>query len=144
MNADQPELLPGMPIDPDGLLAANLDDVPASQWSQRLVQMIEVMEAAFIRRGEPKERAFLLARDAAVSLAEYHGGRQFYIPRGDALLTALRDAEIFRRVKRGNIQLLAEEYGLTDRHIWRIYRTQRKLHLDKVQGRLFNDKESAS
>ena len=54
---------------------------------------------------------------------------------------ALRDAEIYRRAHRGNILTLASEYGLTERHIWRICRQQRKLHLEKIQGRLFEDME---
>ena len=51
----------------------------------------------------------------------------------------LRDAEIDCWAHRGNIRALASEFELTERHIWRICRQQRKLHLDEIQGRLFED-----
>lgn len=137
--ADQLDMLPDAPIDPKGLLAADLDDVPQEAWAQGLVQLIEVQEAAFVRLGMEASEAFRLARAGVVAIAEFQGGRGWYLPRGDALANALRDAEIYRRANRSNIQQLAAEYGFTDQHIWRICRRQRKLHLRKVQGQLFED-----
>lgn len=128
--------LPGLPIDPEGLLGANLDDLPKERWPQELVNAIEVLEAAYHRAGYPDEAAFTLARVGMVALADYRGGRQWYLPRGDALATALRDAEIYRRARRDNIGALADEYGLTERHVWRIVRQQYALHRRKIQLQL--------
>ncbi|KAF1692742.1 transcriptional regulator [Pseudoxanthomonas jiangsuensis] len=139
--SEQPDLLPDAPIDPTGLLQADLDAVPAGRWPEFLVRLVEVQEAVFVRLGHDKPEAFRLARAAVLAMSSYFGGRQWYMPQGDALQAALRDAEIYRRAHRGNILTLASEYGLTERHIWRICRQQRKLHLDKIQGRLFEDME---
>jgi Mor family transcriptional regulator len=133
---EQPELMPGLPIDPRGLMAANLDDVPKDRWPRELVRAIEVMETAFVQAGHAEESAFELARAGVVALAEYGGGRQWYLPRGDALATALRDADIYRRSRRGNIADLAAEFGLTERHVWRIIRQQYALHRLKIQLQL--------
>ncbi|WP_296280584.1 Mor transcription activator family protein [Pseudoxanthomonas sp.] len=137
----QSDLL-GMPTDLD-LASGALDAVPATKWAQGLVQLIEVQEATFQRLGVDEAEAFRLARAATLAIAEFHGGRQWYLPRGDDLATALRDAEIYRRARRGNIQDLAREYQLTDQHVWRIVRQQRALHLRKIQGDLFNEGEGA-
>lgn len=132
----QPELMPDLPIDPQGLMAANLDDVPKDRWPRELVRAIEVMEAVFLKAGLSEDQAFHMARDGIVALADYGGGRQWYLPRGDALATALRDADIYRRSRRGNIAALSAEFGLTERHVWRIIRQQYALHRRKIQLQL--------
>ena len=133
----QTELLPEAPVDPARIPDEALDDVPQARWAQGLVHMIEVQEAEFRRLGHEPAEAFQMARSAVLAMSRYFGGRQWYMPRGDALLAALRVAEIYRRAHRGNIAALAGEFDLTERHIWRICRQQHRLHLDKVQGRLF-------
>lgn len=132
----QQELMPDLPIDPEGLLGANLDDLPKERWPQELVNAIEVLESAYHRAGYSDEAAFALARTGMVALADYRGGRQWYLPRGDALTTALRDAEIYRRARRDNIGTLADEFELTERHVWRIVRQQYALHRRKIQLQL--------
>lgn len=115
----------------------DLDDLPKERWPRDLVAAIEVQEAAFQRLGYSEEEAFKLARAGVLALAEYGGGRQWYLPRGDALMTAMRDAEIYRRAHRGNVMALASEFKLTERHIWRICRQQYALHIRKIQPPLF-------
>lgn len=132
----QQELMPDLPIDPQGLLAANLDGVPKDRWPQELVHAIEVLEAAYVRAGKSEQEAFGLARAGIVALAEYRGGRQWYLPRGDALAVALRDAEIYRRARRDNITALSDEFELTERSIWRIVSQQYALHRRKIQLQL--------
>ncbi|MCR6661846.1 MAG: hypothetical protein NVV60_01530 [Luteimonas sp.] len=137
--AEQQDLMPDAPIDAEGLLGADLDGVPQEKWAKGLVDLIAVQEAAFKRHGLDDTEAFRLARVGIIAQAEFGGGRQWYLPRGDDLLIALRDAEIFRRARRGNIPELAQEFDLTERSVWRIVRLQHKLHLGKVQGRLFDE-----
>lgn len=137
--SDQGDLLPDVPIDPSRIHDADLDNVPASRWAQGITHMIEVQGAEFRHMGYAPDEAFRLARAAVLALSRYFGGRQWYMPRGDALLIALRDSEIYQRARRGNIPALAGEFGLTEIHVWKICRQQRKLHLDKAQGRLFEE-----
>ena len=118
---------------------ADLDALPKERWPRDLVAAIEVQEAAFQRLGYGEDDAFKLARAGVLALAEYGGGRHWYLPRGDTLLVAIRDAEIYRRAHRGNIATLATEFKLTERHIWRICRQQYALHIRKIQPALFDE-----
>lgn len=130
-------------VSPEQLQEILEDDstLPESQrrWAPMLVDLLRVIEATHARRGMSADAAFSAALDAVTAVAEYFGGRPIYIPRGDRLAIALRDAQIFRRVKAGNHDAIAAEYGLTTLHIYRIYKQQKRMHLRKMQGRLFND-----
>lgn len=138
--AEQPELLPqANTAELESLAAQDVSDVPPEKWARSLVESIEVIEAAYKRDGLDADTSFRLASLGVRAVAEYRGGRQFYWPRGDALITALRDAEIYHRANRSNIAELASEHGLTDSQIYRICRQQRALHIRKVQGRLFDE-----
>lgn len=132
------DLLPeGLP-DPETLVGRDLGDVPETKWAPQLANMVSVLEALYRRQGRSDDEALRLACDSVLALAEYAGGRVLYLPRGDRLRTALRDAEIHRRWQRGDkIEALAGDYGLSDIHVYRIIGQQRALHLRKVQGRLF-------
>jgi Mor family transcriptional regulator len=121
------------------LLDAGVDDAPASKWARSLVDGIRVLESLFKRRGMEADQASRLAMDAVLELGEYQGGRVIYWPRGDALRTALRHAEIYRRARSGNIEQLAGEYGLSVPQIYRVLRQQHALHMAKIQGNLFAD-----
>ncbi|WP_123769347.1 Mor transcription activator family protein [Vulcaniibacterium tengchongense] len=122
-----------------GLIGRDIGDVPEDRWAQALVDMVRVQEAVYLRQGRGEYEAFVLARDGVLALAEYFGARMWYLPRGDRLRTALRDAEIYRQAKRGNIRQLADEHRLSEQQVYRIIRQQRALHLNKIQGRLFDD-----
>ncbi len=115
------------------------DDVN-TKWPKTLVEYVEVLEQLYIRRGYSEDHAFKMARDSVMELAEYRGGKVEYLPRGDELKIALIHAEIYRRAKSGNIKALADEFGFTDIHIYRICRQQRALHIRKIQPQLFNEK----
>lgn len=136
---DEAEMFPDAPIDPQGLLAADLAEVPKERWPRELVRAIEVIESAMKLAGYDDVEAFTIAQTAILAMADYNGGRQLYFPRGDALKIALRDATIYRRAHRGNVRALSEEFGLSDRHIWRIVSQQLRLHRRKIQMPLFGE-----
>ena len=110
-------------------------DVPEDRWAPQLAAMVAVLSATYRRQGMDDDNAARLATAGVLAWAEYAGGRMLYLPRGDRLKKALRDAEIYQRSRRGNIEQLADEYGLTVVHVYRVCREQRELHLSKVQGR---------
>ena len=134
MAEEQGDLLAGGPLTDIG--AEALDAIPADKWEKALVEFIEVGEAALRRDGLGEEEAFKQARSVVLGIAEFRGGRLFYLPKGERLLKALRDMEIFRRAKAGNIEALAEEHGLDVIHVYRIIREQRKLHITRTQREL--------
>jgi len=122
-----------------GLIGRDLDNVPEDRWAQTLTDMVRVIEARYRRQGRSEDEAFALARDGVMELAEYFGARMWYLPRGDRLRIALRDAEIYRLARRGNVRELADEHDLSEPQVYRIIRQQKRLHLSKIQGRLFED-----
>lgn len=138
-NPDAPELfgLPESEEERRRLLEEPLDE-GNRKWAGTLAEYVRVLEALFIRRGMAAEEALKLAMDATLELGQYHGGQVIYLPRGDALRTALQHAEIFRRSRRGNIEGLAREYGLSVPQIYRVVRQQLALHRGRVQGTLWS------
>jgi Mor family transcriptional regulator len=115
------------------------DGVDESQWAPLLADMVRVIEADKVRRGVAQADAFADARNTVLVIAEYFGGRQAYLPKGDRLKTALRDAEIWRKFTGKNARELAAEHGVSEIHMYAILKRQRALHTRKLQGRLFPD-----
>jgi len=128
--------LPDAPEDGQWLDAAKAEELRQARWPEGLVDLLKVQEAEFRRAGLAPETAYLLAKTGIVAIAKYYGGRQWYLPKGDDLHTALRDAEIYRRGNRDNIEALADEYDLSVQSIYRIMKEQRRLHVEKRQGQL--------
>ena len=136
----QPALIPEPSLDElESLAQRSMDDVPADKWARNLVEFVEHIERAFERDGMTGEDAFRRASLAVAAIAFSRGGKQFYLPIGVSLAAALRDAEIYRRANRSNIEPLAAEFELTVSQIYRIVREQRALHIRKVQGQLFEE-----
>lgn len=139
---DQQDLIgPPDEAELDRILDSNVDDVPEDRWARTLARLVEVLFARYRRNGMAPEDAGKLANATVIEIAHYFGGRPVYLPRGDRLKIALRDAEIFRRARRGNIEALADEFGLNVIQIYRIIRQQKALHIAKVQGRLFEEEK---
>lgn len=115
--------------------------LPDSQrrWPQDLAAILRLIEATLVRRGMAKGPAFAAAAEAALEISSYGGGRPVYIPVGQRLKLALRDAEIWRRFTGRNHHELAQEFGLTVVTIYEVLREQRALHMRKLQGHLFED-----
>lgn len=137
---EQLDMMPLPPNhDPASLIGKDLGDLPESKWAPFLANAVSVLDALYRRQGQGEDAAFRQASDSVMALAEYCGGRVVYWPRGDRLKNALRDADIYRRSRRGNIEALAQEHGLTQIHLYRICRQQKALYLRKIQGRFFGD-----
>lgn len=133
----------GLPDDPEERKrmleeAANL---PEDRWAPQLTELVAYIEALFQRLRMAPEAAFKLAREVVMEMAHAFGGRTVYLPRGDRLKIALRDAEIWRRYtgKPEQIEQFARELGVTTIHVYAILAKQRKLHLGRLQGSLFPD-----
>ena len=130
--SEQGDML-GLPEDPESLIDKDLGGVPESKWAPMLANILSVLEVTYQRKGMDPASAFSLASASTVALADYLGGRSAYIPRGDRLKLALRDAEIYRRARGGNIEQLAVEFKLTTITIYKIIKDQGRLYRAKVQ-----------
>jgi len=116
------------------------DEGPAShQWPQTLADLLDVTRAALLDAGIEADQADGLSRKITAAQAHYLGGQPLYLPRGDALRTALKHAAIYRAWdgRRETKYSLARESGMTPRQIERIIVEQSRLHRDRFQGTLF-------
>ncbi|WP_334467895.1 Mor transcription activator family protein [Arsenophonus sp. PmNCSU2021_1] len=110
------------------------------QWPQLLAALVDVMDNELQRQGFTAPQSRPLARKMAAALAAYAGGRNYYLPKGDSLLTALRDDEIFHRWQQGTpIETLRKAYRLGQIQIYKVIATQRQRYVKRTQPALFAD-----
>lgn len=132
----------GLPEDPAlrEQLLAEIHALPDETWAPMLSELLGMFEQWALRSGFPPDRAFGVACDLTLNLANTFGGDKFYLPRGDRVRRALRDAEIWRRYRGRpqDVERLAREYGLTSIRVYAILRRQRALHRARSQAGLFD------
>lgn len=111
-------------------------EVPAEnapKWRGVLLEMLEVIESRLRRSGLKEDQAKKLSEEVTAELSHWFSGRPIYLPRGDKFKLAVRDADIARRLRRGNAAELAEEYGIGVIQIYRIARQQRELRRKRLK-----------
>lgn len=118
--------------------ALPLDDAEIRHaWPQSLVDMLDVVADAHVRKGMDPAAARDYAFTAMQALAEYHGGRMWYLPFGEGIALAIRNKRIWHAFKGDNVHALAREFDLSEMAIYNILREQRALHRRRVQPELF-------
>lgn len=121
-------------------IIGHIDNIPApeleSRWPRSVVDLIDVLENELKRQNVSNPRE--LARKQAVALSCFLGGRQFYIPCGDTILTALRDDLLYCQFNGRNMEELRRQYRLSQPQIYQIIARQRKLHTRRHQPDLFS------
>lgn len=108
----------------DSILSADDEDMPRERWPLQLAELVDVTVAALRREGIEDAAAVRLAEVVVLSQALYLGGDRIYLPKGDALATALTHSRIFHEHKGNNVPELARRYGLSTRQIQHIYSRQ--------------------
>jgi Mor family transcriptional regulator len=137
-GGDQSSLFDPRTCDALDLIEHIGDEVPAeNRWPKTLAEIFRVHEAYNLRRGMTSDRAALDARDRTILLGEYLGGRMLYLPKGEALRTAVLHALIWRDFRGHNHEELAAKYQINIVSIYEILRAQRALSSHRMQGRLF-------
>ncbi|WP_044469781.1 Mor transcription activator family protein [Mannheimia massilioguelmaensis] len=125
-----------------GALFDHLDDIPeaeiANQWAGNLADMIEVMRTELCRQGEPEDQAKLRACKLAGVLAHYIGGQTIYMPTGERVKMAIRNAQIYHDFTGNNVRELIRKYKLSESKIYEIIREQRSLFRRRNQYDLFD------
>ena len=106
---------------------SGLSQVENSYWPKMLVDTRDHIEQAFIDEGLAIDNAMNLARIAVVALSIHIGGNMMYLPRGDRLQKALRNAEIFKLFDGNNTTELAMKFKLSRQTIYDILKNQRAL-----------------
>jgi Mor family transcriptional regulator len=84
--------------------------------------------AALRHEGVPEHQAMRLTGAVVKGLCQTLGGRQVYIPRGEARNTQARNAEIVREYDNTpeSVTRLAQAHNLTEIHIYRILAAHRR------------------
>ncbi|CAD5782616.1 TPA: Mor transcription activator family protein [Escherichia coli] len=123
-------------------LIDRLDDIPDDElkknWPGTLRDLVDVISAELHRQGIEPAQAGMLARKVAAAQAGYMGGRGYYLPVGESLFTELRNNEIFSRWSQGEkIETLRRHYQMSETQIYSVIRSQRRLHQERTQPRLF-------
>ncbi|WP_323114314.1 Mor transcription activator family protein [Pseudomonas guariconensis] len=118
-------------LDPEKILAHMSDAVVLSRWEGTLTEMASIAENKLSQILPDKpDQVPQIARAVVYAICETMGGSVVYIPRGDTLRRALRDAEIFREWREKNVRAdeLARKFDLSSQAIYDIIARQRVLH----------------
>lgn len=117
-------------LDAKKVLAYMQDPTVLARWEGSLKEMVEIAEAKLLAVLKPTSTAPELARHVVFAICSTMGGGVIYLPRGDALKRAMRDASIYRDWKESNIQPadLVRKYSLANQTIYDIIAKQRVLH----------------
>lgn len=137
-KSEQPELFDALTCDPMDLIERGgeaLTDI--SRWPARLQELFDI-EHRYSLRTMSEDAAAADAGARTILVADYIGGSALYLPRGDALRKAVRDAMIYVRFSRAvNKDALAREFGVTTPHLYEIAAREKARQVAKRQGRLF-------
>ena len=110
-------------------------DLPETAWPKNLLIIVDVLASMWERQGVGKTEAAKLAKDATITLAHFIGGTQLYLPTGENLHTAVRDALIFRayRSRPFDAEAVAREHRIVPDRARAIYKRQMRLYLESVR-----------
>lgn len=118
-------------LDQSKVLAHMSDPIVLARWEGTLIEMASLAEAKLqeILTDRPDEVP-KIARAVVYSICQTMGGSVVYIPRGDILRRALRNAEIFREWRDNNSRVdeLARKFDLSSQAVYDIIARQRELH----------------
>ncbi|OBY54186.1 Mor transcription activator family protein [Aggregatibacter aphrophilus] len=90
-------------------------------------EMFDVLINEFEKNSKTKNEALELAESTVLTIANYFGGRSFYLPNGTRLKAQIRANRIFKEFKGDNMNELTRKYSLSSPHIYAILRKQQKL-----------------
>ncbi|WP_397458189.1 Mor transcription activator family protein [Pseudomonas asplenii] len=117
-------------LDPAKVLAHMADPAVVHKWEGTLKEMVDVAEAGLRPLVKNPDVVPEMARAVVFAICDTMGGAVVYLPRGDALKKAMRDASIFSDWRDRNIQPpeLVRKYRLASPTIYDIIQRQRALH----------------
>lgn len=117
-------------LDPAKVLAHMDDPTVLNRWEGTLREMVEIAEAKLRAELPDEARVPELARHVVFAICDTMGGSVIYLPRGEALKKALRDAAIYQDWREHSAQPheLSRKYRLAVQTIYDIIARQRALH----------------
>ena len=101
------------------------------RWPELLEELSAVIAASLERMGHKKEKAQVDAKRLVRELGTHFGGRTFYLPTGENIGMAERDAEILRLNNGANTIELARKYGISERRVQQIVARENSLRISR-------------
>ncbi|WP_236199943.1 Mor transcription activator family protein [Pseudomonas pseudonitroreducens] len=117
-------------LDPDKVLDHMADPAVLKRWEGSLMEMVELAEHALREALGDQDNVPSLARQVVLRICETMGGEMIYVPRGERLRVAIRDAALFRDWRGGKTSIpeLVRKYRLATPTVYDIIARQRALH----------------
>ncbi|WP_339429487.1 Mor transcription activator family protein [Pseudomonas taetrolens] len=117
-------------LDPAKVLAHMQDPTVLTRWEGTLREMVEIAEAKLKTEMSTTATPAGLARHVVFAICDTLGGSVIYLPRGELLKKAMRDAEIYQDWREKGIQPvdLVRKYRLANQTLYAIIARQRALH----------------
>lgn len=113
---------------------------PKERWPSTLRELVDVLAAYNERVLRMKPHAAADdAMERVMVIADYLGGKFVYLPRGDALRVAVRDALIYRLSTRLPVLEIARKYDLTEIRVYQIVAREKHREIELRQGKLFDE-----
>ncbi len=115
----------------------------ATQWPTELRTLFDVLHTVALGFGDSASDAAARSATAVVAIAQNMGGRGVYLPRGESLMVAVRDRQMYAQFSGGGgdeVKRLATQHDLTDIHVYRILAREHKASVARRQGDLFSTK----
>lgn len=131
MSADPAaDLFPAAPLPEPAQVLAHLDVQPPDAWEGTLGELLDLVTGTLERRGIGSARGHAAA--VVIELGRAMGGR--YLPKGDDVARAVRDAQIWRdyRGRPADVDALARRWKVSTIRIYQILAAQRAL--EKARG----------
>lgn len=126
--------------DPVDLLVEHGEDFPPeSQWPRMLRNLVAVL-FEYNRRvlKLTEKQASEDARERVFLIANYLGGRFVYLPRGEQLRTAVRNALILRLSDTMRAADICELFGVGEHMVYRVIARGRATEGESLRGKLFD------
>ncbi|MCE2594169.1 hypothetical protein K6Y31_05005 [Motilimonas cestriensis] len=100
-------------------------------WPSSLVEMADVLQHACRQKlSLPEEQVELIAKTTILALASHFGGRNFYLPSGKGLETALRHDLIYHLSSELSVSEIGEKFELSDNAVRHIIKKQKLIRSD--------------
>lgn len=97
------------------------------KWPAALAEIYDIISISLKKAGYEQEACQAITGIVIKGLSFMAGGRQFYLPSGEKLDFAIRDAQIYREFTGNNIDDLVRKHRLSTTRIYEILRIQREL-----------------
>jgi Mor family transcriptional regulator len=117
-----------------------MDNTAENKYPELLRDLVDKAAELLAEKYElPSARARAAGWDIAELIRKEWAGQNLYLAKGKEYELALRDLEMYRKFNGSNHFALAQEFGVTVRHVYRVIEQVRAADQAARQGGLFEE-----